>query len=478
MSFAEVGNELPNSPWVINLNALKIAEAITFPDITGRDAPGKEGLAAKPALVTEVGLGVFSPSGARVAFTIWNSRGSGESASASYTIPDDDDPFVQRSAPLVTPRSVFSGSTFYVGARLLNPTPGGAYNLGFGWGLVSLGFAREGSARYDTKDTSGFIPEKGSAGPGALSWRLYYDVLPTEPLGLSGTLGGPTDTDITITWNVVNSDGGKPVTGYRIQRQVNPAAGWTTLVENSGTTTRSYTDSNLTPGVTYRYRVAAINAVAQAAGSDYSGPYSAEASVFITTLAGNAKSFLTATVTDPEPEPLIFTDFGNGIRFTAISVQYGSEYLYNEVQATRQSEFAVTQVASAPGSKEIYGLRDYSVTSLLNSTDQGAFDVAKELLTSYYEPELRVDSITVDLSNLSIEEKLQVLALEIDDYISVSFTPNGIGDPKIKSGLITGISHRITITTHEVELRLRNQRTLFTLNSDSKGILNVNILGP
>jgi hypothetical protein len=89
-----------------------------------------------------------------------------------------------------------------------------------------------------------------------------------------------------------------------------------------------------------------------------------------------------------------------------------------------------------------------------------------------------VQSITVDLSNLTIEEKLQVLALEIDSFISVSFTPNGVGDPKIASGLVTGIAHRISITTHEVELRLRNERNLFTLDSDSKGILDVNILGP
>jgi hypothetical protein len=104
--------------------------------------------------------------------------------------------------------------------------------------------------------------------------------------------------------------------------------------------------------------------------------------------------------------------------------------------------------------------------------------VAKDLLTYYYEPTLRVDSITVDLSNLSLEQRVQVLDLEIDDFITVSFTPNKIGDPKIADGLITGISHRITITSHEIEFRLRNQRTLFILDSDSKGILDQNIMGP
>jgi hypothetical protein len=187
---------------------------------------------------------------------------------------------------------------------------------------------------------------------------------------------------------------------------------------------------------------------------------------------------LTVTVADPEPTPVLFSDFGPGIRFTQIDVQYGAEYLYTQVEATTQDSFAELQVAEAPQSKELYGVRTYSITNLLNSDDLGAFEVAKDFLTYYYQPELRVQSVTVDLSNLTLEQKLEVLDLEIDDYISVSFTPNGIGDPKIGSGLVTAIAHRITLTSHEVELRLRNERTLFTLDSESKGILNVNILGP
>jgi hypothetical protein len=240
-----------------------------------------------------------------------------------------------------------------------------------------------------------------------------------------------------------------------------------------------FVDTNLTPGVTYFYRVAAINAVAIAHGSDYSGPYSASSGILVPgASAGNAQSLLTVTVADPEPTPVLFSDFGPGIRFTNIKVQYGSENLYNEVEASTQDPSSVLQVASAPFSKVLYGVRSYSISDLLNATDSGAFDVAKDYLTYYYQPELRVDSVTVDLSNLTLEERLQVLALEIDSYISVSFTPNRVGDPKIASGLVTGISHRITITSHEVELRLRTERNLFTLDSDSKGILNVNILGP
>ena len=152
--------------------------------------------------------------------------------------------------------------------------------------------------------------------------------------------------------------------------------------------------------------------------------------------------------------------------------------MYNEVTTKTEDPFAEPQITEALESKSLYGVRAYSITNLLNATDFGALEVAKDYLTYYYEPELRVQSITVDLSNLTTQEKLQVLNLEIDSYVSVSFTPNGVGDPKIASGLVTGIAHRISITTHEVELRIRNERNFLTLDSDSKGILNVNILGP
>jgi hypothetical protein len=183
------------------------------------------------------------------------------------------------------------------------------------------------------------------------------------------------------------------------------------------------------------------------------------------------------TVDNPQPEPVNFSDFGEGIRFTKIDVQYGSEFLYNEVEATTQDSFAEVQTIDAPVSKRLYGVRTYSITNLLNSTDEGALEVAEDYLISYFEPQLRVNSITVNLNNLTIEERLQVLSLEIDSFIRVSLTPNGLGEPKISQGLITGISHQISLETHQVELRLRNRNgSLFILDSNLNGILDVNTL--
>ena len=475
MSFAETGNGNP----VISYqggNTHKVAEPVTFPNIDGRDAPGKTGAAAKPALVSDVGifLGPYNnPPNPVVRLGIWTSTGTNFTSSENVTLTTSGTTLRQA---VITPRPVFSGTQYYVGFAIINPVFAPPADFGVRWGVTS----GANTGRFDRTPfaTSNNFIDQGAIPVGGLAYRLYYDVLPTAPLNLAGVVSGPGDDNVTLTWDAVASDGGQAVTGYRIQQSQDNIT-WTTIAANTGTATRSFTTSQLAPGVRYYFRVAAINAVAIAHGEDYSGPYSVSDDVLIPgASAGNALSFLTATVANPDPQPLAFSDFGPGIRFTKIDVQYGSEFLYTEITAITQDDGAVLQTTDAPQSKALYGVRSYSITNLLNSTDLGAFEVAKDYLTYYYQPELRVQSITVDLSNLTIEQKLAVLGLEIDSFITVSFTPNGVGDPKVASGLVTGIAHRITLTSHEVELRLRNERNLFTLNSDSKGILNVNTLGP
>jgi hypothetical protein len=471
MSFASYTNGAINrvDPFNGFRPPYKTAYKITFPNISDRDAPGKTGAAAKPALVTELGIAVAGYDGAtkQTRFALWSSTGTSGSFTDLFTLPTNNTPpLTVRS--LTTPRTVFSSTKYWLGFTNTNSNQ-------WTWAVDTNFTAGIKADNTNSGATSNFIDDGNTgAANGSLVFRVDYDVLPTAPTSPSVSASG---TTATFTWSAVSSDGGQAVTGYRIQRSTDNI-NFTTIVENTGTTSTSYTDANLTSGFTYYYKVAAINAVAVAAGSDYSGPYSTTVNVAVASTAGNAQSLLTVTVANPEPEPVIFTDFGTGIRFTSIDVSYGSEYLYNQIEASTQDSFAEVQIAEAPRSKELYGARAYSITGLLNSADAGALDVAKDLLTYYYEPELRVQSITVDLSNLTIEERLAVLGLEIDSYISISFTPNGVGDPKIATGLVTGIGHRITITSHEIELRLRTERTLFILNSDSKGILDQDILGP
>jgi hypothetical protein len=473
MAFATAGNFDPVNIVISNSDSVSYkayAQLIVFPEITGRDAPGKTGSSAKPALVSSIGLEVSAGApNVTGTLSIWSLGGKNRVTSSVFTFQNNATPIAENKT--IPGRAVFSGAQYRVGFSKVSTGTfrfGAVQTVGADFGLNAVGFVNTepdfSAISFDRFDLK-------------FPWRLDYDVLPTQPLNLTGVLSGPNTDQLTLNWDAVASDGGQAVSGYRIQQSLDNVT-WTTLVANTGTATRSFTTSELNPGIRYYFRVAAINAVAIAHGSSYSGPYSTSVETIVPTVPGNALSFLTATVTNPDPLPLAFSDFGSGIRFTKIDVQYGSEFLYTEIEASTQDDAAVLQTIDAPLSKALYGVRSYSITNLLNSTDLGAFEVAKDYLTYYYQPELRVQSITVDLSNLTIEQKLLVLGLEIDSFITVSFTPNGVGDPKVASGLVTGISHRITLTSHEVELRLRNERNLFTLNSDSKGILNVNTLGP
>jgi hypothetical protein len=477
MTFGTVTSPAPTTSATGSF-AQKVAEQIIFPQISGRDAPGKTGVFAKPALIKQVGISIGkTATSERIIFFVADSNGNiNLDFAADVSIPDNTTSI--KVATLNIPRPVFSSFGYWVGfftSAPANPITGAT---SFQWGIVG----GTSTARLD-KTNFNNVPRldlKGlvSAGPGSLSYQIYYDVLPTQPLNLNAVVSGETDTDISLTWDAVASDGGEAVTGYRIQFSLDNVT-WSNLSADTGTTTRSYLLSNLVPGTTYYFRVAALNLVSRLSGSDYSGPYSTIASASIPgAVAGNVQSVLTVTVTDPEPNPVLFSDFGAGIRFKSVDVQYGSEFLYTEVQATTQDSFAETQVIDAPTFKALYGTRTYSLASLLSASDEEAFVLARNYLTYYFQPQNRIQGVVIDLLTLTLEERVRVLALELDDFVSVSFTPNGIGDPKLAEGLITGIAHRISITSHEVELRLRNQPNLFTLDSNSKGILDVNLLGP
>lgn len=474
MSFASVTNGTATALRGTS-NEYAIANTFAVPNIVGRDAPGKTGILAKPALITSVGLYLASTNPSRkFLMGVWNNDGTGFVGNSAFITNNSN-----TIKGVSISRTVFAGNKYLIGGAVINPiTPTAPdFNLGYQYGAIATGGTLFDS-RNPRPDTNFVIA--GSKTGGQVGYSYSYSVLPTEPLSPAATVGGPFDFDITFTWDAPADDGGEDIITYRIQRSSDGIT-FTDLLPADGPplSGNSYTDFNIAPNTTYYYRVAAINLVAKLHGADYSGPFSSVVSATIPgAVAGNALSLLTATVDNPEPDPVAFTDFGPGIRFTSIDVQYGAEFLYNEITATTQDAFGELQTTDAPQSKALYGVRTYSLTNLLNSADLGAFEVAKDYLTYYYQPELRVQSITVDLANLTPEEKLKVLNLEIDSYISVSFTPNGIGEPKLASGLITGIAHRITLTTHEVELRLRNERNLFTTNSDSKGILNVNRLGP
>ena len=103
-----------------------------------------------------------------------------------------------------------------------------------------------------------------TAGIGAASSvarATTHAVPPGAPTGLRATPGGFGGRDrIVLAWSAPSSDGGSPITGYRVEVSTRRSGPWTIRERNTGTTGTTYTDTGLAPGTTRYYRVAAINA--------------------------------------------------------------------------------------------------------------------------------------------------------------------------------------------------------------------------
>jgi hypothetical protein len=164
------------------------------------------------------------------------------------------------------------------------------------------------------------------------------------------------------------------------------------------------------------------------------------------------------------------TDDGSGIPFSGISVVYGSELLYNRVVVTRAG--GLPQTAEDSDSQAAYGISSLNLDNLLFDNDASALDLAQFLVGQYSEPEYRFDSLTVQMSELTLAQQNQLLTLELTDQVRIKFTPNGIGDPIVKYAGITGIEHNIGIFIHELTFRFETlDYAAFVLDDPIFGVL-------
>lgn len=81
---------------------------------------------------------------------------------------------------------------------------------------------------------------------------------PSAPTGLTATT--ISDTQINLSWTAPTDNGGSSITGYKIERKIGTGS-YSILVPNTGSTATTYSDTGLTSGTTYIYRVSAINSV-------------------------------------------------------------------------------------------------------------------------------------------------------------------------------------------------------------------------
>ena len=80
--------------------------------------------------------------------------------------------------------------------------------------------------------------------------------VPGIPTDLSADATNSTTAE--LRWTTPTDDGGNPITGYFIERNLNDA-GFLTLVADTGNTLTAFSDSTLTARDNAVYRVSAIN---------------------------------------------------------------------------------------------------------------------------------------------------------------------------------------------------------------------------
>ena len=164
----------------------------------------------------------------------------------------------------------------------------------------------------------------------------------------------------------------------------------------------------------------------------------------------------TAALTD-------FTDDGTGIPFTLTAVNYGSELLYNQAVVTSGD---LSAQADNDRSQIAYGVTSVELDTLV-STEAQLQNLADFLVQKYGDPEYRFETISVNLDTVGATYKATCLGLEIGDVVSITFTPNGIGDPIEQYGQIIRISHELEPSRHDMFISVSSLDWTFLVLDDA-----------
>lgn len=270
-----------------------------------------------------------------------------------------------------------------------------------------------------------------------------------------------------------------------------PAATWTRIdlaapVNSGGSamdTIELYFDGSSAFGVFYIDAV--LMEAASTLGSYFDGTYvpSATATTRYTSIWNGVTNLSTSTLatqtleTNPTVSPIILGDyFASGIPYTDIKISYNSENLFNRVQLQRTA--GSVQISQDTSLQDDYGIRTFSATDLLNTTDAAVLLIGNELLTAFSQMEMRAEEVTVQVHALGTIDQNTILDSDIRSVAQITMTPMRTGVSMTKFYSIIGVRHEIQNQEHVVTYSVASlQNQPFRLNSAVTGVLDTNTLG-
>ena len=167
-------------------------------------------------------------------------------------------------------------------------------------------------------------------------------------------------------------------------------------------------------------------------------------------ISKDGKVVFTDRNTAPTAGEVVLADDGTGIPYQGMKVVYGSELLYNEIVIG--SELAGTVIAQDTASIAEYGILNLTQTGLLMSDPTYVQNLAIYYASKYSQPEYRFESVDIVIDELTDEQQQAILGLEISDFVTIKFTPNGISPAIEKIAEVIRIDDDITPESHVVSL--------------------------
>ena len=151
--------------------------------------------------------------------------------------------------------------------------------------------------------------------------------------------------------------------------------------------------------------------------------------------------------TGPASGGSILADDGSGVPYSNMTVEYGSELLYNEIFAT--SVITETGVqALAQDSINEYGIFNLTRSDLLINSATDLESYVTFLANKLKDPEYRFKSVQIILDQRTEIQQDEILALEIGDVVQIKFTPNGVAPAIEKYAEIISLDHAVDTINH------------------------------
>jgi len=170
-----------------------------------------------------------------------------------------------------------------------------------------------------------------------------------------------------------------------------------------------------------------------------------------------------------------FSDQGTDISYTNAVVALDDTTLINDVTITRLGGTA--QNAFDQDSIDKFFLHSGTRSGILVQTDAEALDQAEGILATRKDPEIRIDSIQLNLyDDANPNKPLAGVDIELLDGVTVTKTTPGSTDV-VQSSLVNAIHHDITKSSWMTTLYTTEPLLAgFVLDSDISGILDTDVL--